>query len=331
MLKRVFAAVAALLLALSSTGLAAQCHKDTDCKGDRVCEDGTCVEPPPGVIPEPAPPPPPAPPAPDPPAYVAPTPAAAPPPPPPPKTIEWYGEGYAQLSAPIAFHGWGGWFTKLDGIDYDGWEVDFNDTDSNGDLEGEAWGGLRLAGYGVLGESVHLGGFYQLLAGEASAELPSGDDEPDDFDELDDFMYQFHYDDDGDYHDSQSLEMLVNALGASLRAGSRLGQRVWLGFGFDVGIAFARHEGKDHNFESEILIGFLIQPQIAMQIMLLNSGDFKMSIDASLGVSALYAKGRPFEEADEDDDGLILYVIRDMEEQLYMVSPTMLLGLSFGA
>lgn len=55
------------------------CDKDTDCKGDRVCQDGTCKEPAPkqAALPPPAPPPPPAAPAP------APPPAAPVPLPPP--------------------------------------------------------------------------------------------------------------------------------------------------------------------------------------------------------------------------------------------------------
>ena len=49
----------------------AQCTKDTDCKGERVCEEGACVAAPTSSAPPPAEAP-------------APAPAAAPPPPPPP-------------------------------------------------------------------------------------------------------------------------------------------------------------------------------------------------------------------------------------------------------
>lgn len=51
-----------IALVLCSSGLArAQCSKDTECKGERICEDGQCVAPPPGaapaVVPAAAPPP----------------------------------------------------------------------------------------------------------------------------------------------------------------------------------------------------------------------------------------------------------------------------------
>jgi len=67
----------ALASLLFASGAYAQCSKDTDCKGDRVCDSGSCVTPP-----LPAPPP-----APNGAAPADPTPstaAAAPPPPAPP-------------------------------------------------------------------------------------------------------------------------------------------------------------------------------------------------------------------------------------------------------
>ncbi len=39
------------LLAFSSTAAFGQCTKDTDCKGDRICQEGSCVAPPPGQVP----------------------------------------------------------------------------------------------------------------------------------------------------------------------------------------------------------------------------------------------------------------------------------------
>jgi len=48
--------VAAVLVALSSPSSAlGQCTKDTDCKGDRICERGTCVNPPAKANASPAP------------------------------------------------------------------------------------------------------------------------------------------------------------------------------------------------------------------------------------------------------------------------------------
>ncbi len=73
-------AIAGTLIALFTASEAlAQCSKDTDCKGDRVCENGHCVQPGPAASaysqPLPPPPPPAAAPAP---AAAQPAPAAAP-------------------------------------------------------------------------------------------------------------------------------------------------------------------------------------------------------------------------------------------------------------
>src|SRR5690349_15729158 len=43
------------VLLISATSHAA-CTKDTDCKGDRVCEEGACVDPPANLPPPPPPP-----------------------------------------------------------------------------------------------------------------------------------------------------------------------------------------------------------------------------------------------------------------------------------
>jgi hypothetical protein len=52
--------VSPFFFALTLAPLAhAQCSKDTDCKGDRVCEEGACVAPPPAGPADAAPPPPP--------------------------------------------------------------------------------------------------------------------------------------------------------------------------------------------------------------------------------------------------------------------------------
>jgi hypothetical protein len=56
---RVLGTTLSALLCLHASSARAQCTKDTDCKGERVCQKGDCVDPPqvlrPGGIAEPAP------------------------------------------------------------------------------------------------------------------------------------------------------------------------------------------------------------------------------------------------------------------------------------
>ena len=66
---RVASAVGSLGALLWAATAQAECTKDTDCKGDRVCSEGICVSPPPAAAPAPAAPQP----------APAPTPVAAPP------------------------------------------------------------------------------------------------------------------------------------------------------------------------------------------------------------------------------------------------------------
>jgi hypothetical protein len=93
---RVVGALASTVVVFSSLVARAQCSKDTDCKGERVCSEGACTAPPAGAAPAPAA----APVAPAPaPAQAAPqgytlVPVAAPPAAPPPKPeTERYSTG----------------------------------------------------------------------------------------------------------------------------------------------------------------------------------------------------------------------------------------------
>jgi hypothetical protein len=78
---RVIGTFLALCVLFAARSAHAECTKDTECKGDRVCEAGSCVAPPPGSAPAPAQQPAAAPapvaPAPVAPAPVAPVPAPA--------------------------------------------------------------------------------------------------------------------------------------------------------------------------------------------------------------------------------------------------------------
>jgi hypothetical protein len=132
----------------------AQCTKDTDCKGARICERGVCVEPPapPATAPAPAPPrPAPPPPAPAP----APAPPAAPPPPAPAPAaaptsspaahaaprLAVFETAYGSVGPVIALHFW-----------YNGYSQ--GSTTSEGVRVG-----VHVSGYAVLRDGLHVGGY----------------------------------------------------------------------------------------------------------------------------------------------------------------------------
>jgi hypothetical protein len=324
----------ALLIAaatfLVGATVAAQCETDVDCKGDRICENGTCVEAPTGVIPGATPPPAPQP-APQPAPAPAPQPAVPPAAAPPPvDTTGWFDKGYGEISVPFVFHGWGGWFTSLDSVEVGGDTRDFDDNDSDGDLEAKFRGGLRLSGYFAASKNFQIGAYYMFFKGEGDAAMPEADSNPDDWDELDDLMVHLgEQGSGGGYDERVQLDLVSNSLGATIKAGTQLG-RVWLGLGLDVGVLFHKFEVTDQNFETEAMIGVLVYPRLAIDIMVLNTGSFKMAITTSLGAMGTYAKGKPFDRAEEGEDG-IMYHLRDAEEKYYLVSPVMTVGLALGS
>ena len=107
---RVFAGALALgLLLFGSASARAACTKDTECKGDRICDAGQCVPPPTTASSAaPLPPPPPAPvPESEAPSAPPPAPAAPPPPPsaPPPVSSPLAPPGYIYPSVPVQSYG----------------------------------------------------------------------------------------------------------------------------------------------------------------------------------------------------------------------------------
>ena len=109
-MSRMIAAIGATLLLVYAAPAQAQCTKDTDCKGDRICSGGSCVAPgsgagdlPPISAPEAGPSgydqpePPPLQPGAAQPAAPAPAPAL-------PLTWPTF---YGSLGIPLTFHGWG--------------------------------------------------------------------------------------------------------------------------------------------------------------------------------------------------------------------------------
>ena len=114
---RIFVGVLALgLLSLGTVSARAACTKDTECKGDRICDAGQCVSPPapPSSATTPLPPPPPPPPAngaesappPSAPSVPpSPAPVAAPPASAPPPVSPLAPPGYIYPSVPVQRYG----------------------------------------------------------------------------------------------------------------------------------------------------------------------------------------------------------------------------------
>jgi hypothetical protein len=122
----------------------AQCTKDTDCKNDRICNQGNCVEPLESSIKN----------------KIDSTSAThseevAPQPLTPKKPIK-APAGYSGMVTHIAgilnLHGWGKW-------SYMGDEI--------ARISSEGWGGLYLSAYGAINPYIHLGGFFSYLNGNA--------------------------------------------------------------------------------------------------------------------------------------------------------------------
>ena len=148
--------------ALMLVGLdaAAQCLKDTDCKLNRVCLEGRCVEVAPGTptrtapaYQQPAPAYQPAagyPPA----AYGAPYAPAAPAGP-----LQWYQTFYGNLGGIFGFHGWGGESSR----------------GQSPSVSGQFKGGISMSGYAVLTPNVHLGGYFDYTGGHLKVQGSSRD------------------------------------------------------------------------------------------------------------------------------------------------------------
>jgi hypothetical protein len=164
----------AFALLASASQAHAQCTKDTDCKGDRICELGRCITPAstPARVASPAPPV--APPQPQPVVvYLGARPRA-------PKAVG----GYAAIAALFSFAG-------------------------HGDLHQIDWRpGVLVSGYGALTNRFHFGGYFAFS--ETSWSTYS--------------VYE------------RSYYTRTYSTGIALKAGSWIGDRVWLGLQLEQGV-----------------------------------------------------------------------------------------------
>jgi hypothetical protein len=142
-------------------------------------------------------------------------------------------------------------------------------------LKGKFLGGVNLSGYYVSSPSVQIGGYFNFGNGKIN---------------------------DGDT-DQYSL-------GLSLKVGSRVAERVWLGFAGDLGFY-----ALDFSL-SKAWYGVEIAPRIHLDVLGLDAGGFKMGFFASFGPSVV-----PYAAASANGgDG-----------RLYLIYLTMQLGVTFGS
>jgi hypothetical protein len=142
-------------------------------------------------------------------------------------------------------------------------------------LKGKFLGGVNLSAYYVSSPSVQIGGYIHYGLGKIN------DGSAD------------HY-----------------SLGLSLKAGSRLAERVWLGFAGDLGLYALDFS------HSKAWYGVEIAPRIHLDVLGLDAGGFKMGFFASFGPSVVpYAAGSA-----GGGDG-----------RLYLIYLTMQLGVTFGS
>jgi hypothetical protein len=224
---------------------------------------------------------------------------AAPPSPAAPKAVRegplsFFQTGYASVAVLFAFHGWGASVEEYDGVDRDS------------DLESDFAAVVRLAGYAAISESFHVGGAWTFLN-------PDLDVDPEDVDDYD-------------------VDMAMNMLGASLKFGSALAERVWLGAAVDVGVLFFKGE-VDNPFggdlEMKAMIGLALHPQAELDVLIVDTGSFRLAFLASLGLlAAPIAGGHPYDDDDFDE-----YVPEgdEIDVRFWWLSPMLMLGLAAGA
>jgi hypothetical protein len=205
----------------------AQCTKDTDCKGDRVCSAGACVDPLPAAPVNPT-------------GFIAPSspqvpgafgpsfgpPLAVPgtpfPPnvataPPEPAESRWFS-GYANVAGLASLHSW------------------------LGDSKENAGYGVYAAGYWAPNPLFHLGAFFHFYEAHGVHENTA-------------------YWDSNFTYENQTSDTPHLGAGASLKIGWRSSDRIWLGGAMDLGVHLAF--GNDHKVGVHCFPRFEIDGQVA--------------------------------------------------------------------
>jgi hypothetical protein len=214
----------AVALAVAAYGRlgAAQCKNDSNCKGDRICENGQCVSPPAGQ------------------AATAPISTASSAPRsqpavarPKPGPIAAFGKGYLEFNVMIGIGSWGQKRVKSDDSTVQDL-IESNGVDSRSAGTGP-YGGIYVSPRWVASPSFHLGPYFRVGKGEnigVRIDAPdiAGIDPYYDEDELD------------------NIGHLHIGVGGSIKFGGMAGKRVWVGGGLDLGFHVTKSEDSEAVF-----------------------------------------------------------------------------------
>jgi hypothetical protein len=170
-----------------------------------------------------------------------------------------YPTAYRTPVAPAVPAGPLQWYQKFYGhmgglIGFHGWGSMSFDDGEHLSISGKFKGGLHLSAYAPVSSFVHLGGYFNLGSGDLKLEQNG---------------------------ESATLSMDHYSVGFSMKAGSRLAERIWLGFVGDLGF-YALDPS-----HSSTWYGVEISPRIHLDVLGLDVGGFKMGAFASLGPSII--------------------------------------------
>lgn len=206
--------------------------------------------------------------------------------------IKPFNRGYFEISPPIGFGIYGNFTYKYE----------YNDTSSSNDskygIKGDgAMSGIRLAAYGAVTENAHIGIFFMHRSGE---------------------IYYKH--EDSNNWGNRSDDISINSFGLAMKFGSMIANRVWFGFGLDIGLNFLETEDMEDDDEDK-LIGCETFARFCTDIFILNFNGFKLSVPISLGAVITPVSGRELYEGDN-------YKVRGSS---FNISPVLTIGIALGA
>jgi len=197
--------------------------------------------------------------------------------------------GYLQVSGLLQIHSWGRWVgNNPDGMLDDGPE---------GDLSANVWGGVHVAAYYAPVEIVQVGAFFMFNTGEIEIKEDHG------------------------YFNKFDNDARMNTVGASIKVGGRPTGHVWVGGALDVGYAmwdFEEIAPEEKDFRAHSV---LIFPRVAIDILAVDSGGFKLAFPISVGAIAT-----PYAFGSYDIDG----VDEDAEIEPWVISPAVTAGIILG-
>ncbi len=135
--------------------------------------------------------------------------------------------------------------------------ISFDNVNDNLDLTSKFAGGIHLSGYWILNKNVHLGAYFNYVKGTGEIEKVGTTDVE-------------HF-----------------GVGASVKAGGMVSDRIWLGLVGDFGYYALSVDKTNDTYD-----GFEISPRFHMDVFAFGAGEFKMGFFASVGPSFVpYIKG----------------------------------------